>query len=144
MKHTILRSVIWVVILNTLVVLTHSVAHFALQIFPTTIFDDLFIGIVIIIAPLVALFMILTTRLSGWGRGLLLLSMLGSLIYGLAYHFLLPGMDNVATPGPDPWHLVFVFTSYLQLPLQAAGSMIGIWALFSKSPMQMQAPGKGH
>ena len=131
MKRATLITATWVVVLNTIVVLAHSTAHFGLHILPMTIFDYLFIGIVIMILPLVSLFMMYNTRLSRWGALLLLLSMLGSLIYGLIYHLLLPGMDNVAHPGPEPWHLLFVITSYLQLPLQAAGAIVAIWALLS-------------
>src|SRR5437868_1446757 len=93
MKRTILMSATWVVVLNALVLLTHTAAHLGLHILSMTIFDYLFIGIVIMILPLVALFMLYNTHLSRWGMLLLLLSMLGSLIYGLLHHFLLPGMD---------------------------------------------------
>jgi hypothetical protein len=102
-----------------------------------TIFDYLFIVIVIMILPFVALFMIYNTHLSRWGMLLLLLSMLSSLMYGLIHHFLLPGMDNVANAGPEPWHLLFILTSYLQLPLQAAGAVVGIWALLSRRQVSL-------
>ena len=137
MKRTLLMSATWIVVLNALVLLAHSAAHVSLHILSMTIFDDLFIGIVIMILPLVALFMIHNTHLSRRGMLLLLLSMLGSLIYGLLHHFLLPGMDNVANAGPEPWHLLFILTSYLQLPLQAAGTVVGIWALLSRRQAAM-------
>lgn len=137
MKRTLLMSATWIVVLNALVLLAHSAAHINLHILPMTIFDDLFIGIVIMILPLVALFMIYNTHLSRWGMLLLLLSMLSSLIYGLIHHFLLPGMDNVTSAGPEPWHLLFILTSYLQLPLQAVGAMISIWALLARQQMAM-------
>lgn len=137
MKRTLLMSATWIVVLNALILLAHSAAHVSLHILPMTIFDDLFIGIVIMILPLVALFMIYNTHLSRWGMLLLLLTMLSSLIYGLIHHFLLPGMDNVANAGPEPWHLLFILTSYLQLPLQAAGTVVGIWALLARQQMAM-------
>jgi hypothetical protein len=138
MKRTTLITTTWVVGLNTIVLIVHSAAHFSLHIVPMTIFDYLFIGIVITILPLVALFMVYNRRLSRWGALILLLSMLGSLIYGLIYHFLLPGMDNVAGSGPEPWHLFFVITSYLLLPMEAAGAIVGMWALLSRQQVQMQ------
>jgi hypothetical protein len=130
-------SATWIVVLNALILLAHSAAHISLHILSMTIFDDLFIGIVIMILPLVALFMIYNTHLSRWGMLLLLLSMLSSLIYGLIHHFLLPGMDNVTNAGPEPWHLLFILTSYLQLPLQAAGAVVGIWALLARQQVAM-------
>ncbi len=137
MKHTLLMSATWIVVLNALILLAHAAAHVSLHILSMTIFDYLFIGIVIMILPLVALFMIYNTHLSRWGMLLLLLTMLSSLIYGLIHHFLLPGMDNVTNAGPEPWHLLFILTSYLQLPLQAAGAVIGIWALLSRRQVSM-------
>ncbi|WP_201389914.1 hypothetical protein [Ktedonobacter sp. SOSP1-85] len=139
MKRTTLMSATWVVALNAIVLLAHSVAHFGLHVLPMTLFDYLFIGIVIMILPLLALFMMYNTRLSRWGMWLLLLSLLSSLLYGLIYHFLLPGMDNVTNVGAEPWHLLFVITSYVQFPLQAAGVIVGIWALLSREQAQTQA-----
>jgi len=136
MKRTILATATWLVVVNAIILLAHGAAHLTLHILPMAIFDYLFIVIVIWILPLVALFMMYTMRLSRWGALLLLLSMLGSLIYGLLYHFLLPGMDNVANSGPVPWHLLFVITSYLQLPLQTAGALVGAWALLSRKQVQ--------
>jgi hypothetical protein len=137
MKRTLFISATWIVVLNALILFAHSAAHVSLHILSMTIFDDLFIGIVIMILPFVALFMIYNTHLSRQGMLLLLLSMLSSLIYGLLHHFLLPGMDNVTNAGPEPWHLLFILTSYLQLPLQAAGAMISIWALLARQQMAM-------
>ena len=137
MKRTLFISATWIVVLNALILFAHSAAHLSLHILPMTIFDDLFIGIVIMILPLVALFMIYNTHLSRQGMLLLLLSMLSSLIYGLLHHFLLSGMDNVTNAGPEPWHLLFILTSYLQLPLQAAGTVVGIWALLSRRQAAM-------
>lgn len=136
MKRAMLTTATWLVVVNAVILLAHGAAHFNLHILPMTIFDYLFIVIVIWILPLVALFMMYNMRLSRWGALLLLLSMLGSLIYGLLYHFLLPGMDNVANSGSAPWHLLFIITSYLQLPLQTAGTLVGMWALLSREQVQ--------
>jgi hypothetical protein len=141
----------WVVWLHVLVAILHAVAHIGAHILPASFFDYAFIVVVIMIAPVVALFllnnaptcsinslMILScfalrlikghsTRL---GALLLFFSMLGALLYGLLNHFLLPGADNATHMLPGVWQLPFLVTSYLLLILEAAGSVIGAWGLF--------------
>ena len=132
MRRTILLAITWVVILHVIVLLTHSIAHFGLGVLPPTILDYLFVGVVIAILPIVALFMAYKPQLARWGALLLLLAMLGSLVYGLSYHFLIPGIDNVAHHGAEPWHSLFVITSYALFVLEAAGVVVGAWGLLVK------------
>ena len=40
-------------------------------------------------------------------------SMAGSLAFGLLYHFLVPGPDNIFTQPPGPWRAAFVVTAVL-------------------------------
>ena len=120
----------WVVWLHVLVVILHSAAHVAVHVLPASFFDDTFIGVVIIIMPVVALFLLKNAPLSWLGALLLFLSMLGALLYGLLNHFLLPGADNAIHMSPGVWQLPFLVTSYLLLILEAAGSVVGVWGLF--------------
>ena len=53
-------------------------------------------------------------------------SMAGSLAFGLLYHFLVPGPDNVFTQPPGPWRAAFVVTAVLLALLQAAGALVGL------------------
>lgn len=130
MKRTTLLIATWAIVLSMIVLLIHAGVHFGLDILPMDIWNYLFIGIVLIILPPVGLCMMYNTRLARWGALIVALSMLGSFIYGLVNHFLLPSMDNVASPGPQPLHFLFVLTSYLQMPLQAGSALVGLWALF--------------
>jgi hypothetical protein len=120
----------WVVWLHVLVAILHSVAHVGMHVLPASFFDYAFIVVVIIIAPVVALFLLKNAPLSRLGALLLFLSMLGALFYGLVNHFLLPGADNATHMSPGVWQLPFLVTSYLLLILEAAGSVIGVWGLF--------------
>src|SRR5436309_1757080 len=133
MKRPILIAISWVVALHTVILIAHSAAHFGLHVLPATVFDYLFIAIVISILPLIGLFMVFNSRIARWGAILLFLSMLGALIYGLIYHFLLPGMDNVAHSGPEPWHTLFVATSYLLLIMETVGTGVGLWSALARS-----------
>ena len=120
----------WVVWLHVLVAILHAVAHIGAHILPASFLDYAFIVVVIMIAPVVALFVLNNAPLSRLGALLLFLSMLGALLYGLVNHFLLPGADNATHMSPGVWQLPFLLTSYLLLILEAAGSVIGIWGLF--------------
>ena len=120
----------WVVWLHVLVVILHAVAHIGAHILPASFFDYAFIVVVIMIAPVVALFLLKNAPQSRLGALLLFLSMLGALLYGLVNHFLLPGADNATHMLPGVWQLPFLLTSYLLLILEAAGSVIGVWGLF--------------
>jgi hypothetical protein len=62
------------------------------------------------------------------GAWLLFVSMLGSLLFGLTYHVVLPGSDNIFSVMHDPsWYSVVVFTStaILLVIVDAAGTGVG-------------------
>ena len=127
----------WVVWLHVLVATFHAVAHIGAHILPVSFFDYAFIVVVIMIAPVVALFLLnnapmcsINRHSTRLGALLLFLSMLGALFYGLVNHFLLPGADNASHMLPGVWQLPFLVTSYLLLVLETAGSVIGVWGMF--------------
>jgi hypothetical protein len=136
MMRKVLVAATWIVWLHVLVVILHSVAHLGEHVLPATFFDYAFVFVVIIAAPVVALFLLNNAHLSRLGALLLFLSMLGSLLYGLVNHFLLPGADNATQMSPGGWQLPFLVTSYLLLILEAAGSVVGLWALFVRKDYQ--------
>src|SRR5829696_6758690 len=77
-----------------------------------------FIALVIFAAPVVAA-VLLWTRYRVTGAWLLVASMAGSLVFGLLYHFLVPGSDNVfAQP---PWDVAIRFRDHRSAALVAAG-----------------------
>ena len=126
----------WVVWLHVLVVILHAVAHFGAHVLPASFYDYAFVVVVIMIAPVVALFLLKNAPLSRLGALLLFLSMLGALLYGLLNHFLLPGADNALHMPAGVWQLPFLVTSYLLLILEAAGSVVGGWGLFIRESYQ--------
>ena len=64
---------------------------------------------------------------------LLLASMAGALIFGLAFHFLVSGPDNVFTLNPGAGREAFRFSAVLVALTEALGCVAGVWAL-SKLP----------
>jgi hypothetical protein len=67
------------------------------------------------------------------GAWLLLASMAGALIFGLAFHFLVSGPDNVFTLNPGAGREAFRFSATLVALTEALGCAVGLWAL-SKLP----------
>jgi len=82
------------VVAHLIVNLAHGHAHTRLGV-GLNAFQTLYVFGVILIAPLVAL-VLSFTRLARAGAWLLLVSMLGSLIFGVLYHYVIVSPDNVA------------------------------------------------
>ena len=139
MNHTLLRSALVVVLAHVAVSLPHSAAHLVEEIWlpPAA---SAFVALVILLAPFVALWLLYTRRQRA-GALLLFSSMLGALLFGIAYHFVLPGADNIAQAPPGVWHTPFVLTSVLLAILEAAGTVVGAWMLYA---LRHSAPARGH
>jgi hypothetical protein len=69
---------------------------------------------------------LLWTRHRLVGAWLLVASMAGSLVFGLLYHFLVPGSDNVFAQPHGAWRAAFVVTAVVLSLLQATGVVIGL------------------
>jgi|SRR5579859_3060987 len=134
MTHRTRSSVSLLIWLHVLVVILHGVAHAGAGVPFTSLSGSvvvvLAIGVVIGIGPLVAL-SLLSTRWFHWGALLLCLCMLGSLLFGVWNHFVLPGPDNLASLSAGIWQLPFRITAYLLALIDAAGTIVGAWLFFS-------------
>jgi hypothetical protein len=84
------------VVLATAINLTHTVSHVGQNVFSLEAWQWVYVIVVIYLAPIVAA-VLLWTPLRLAGARLLLGSMAGSLASDCAYHFLIPGPDNVFT-----------------------------------------------
>ena len=116
-----------VVILHAIVLAPHALAHQAIPVVMPPV-ESAFIALVIVLAPLVAAGL-LWTRLAWAGAGLLLASMGGSLAFGLYYHFLLLGPDNVVQAPADRWGLLFQASAVLLAVTEALGCWVAGWIL---------------
>jgi len=115
-----------VVILHVLVVIPHSIAHTMMHI-DMNLWQNIYIGLVILIVPVVS--GILLWRSSRTGFALLLLSMTGSLLFGIYYHFVASGPDNVAFLHPHPWTQAFRVSAVLLAVVELAGVIVGLLGL---------------
>ncbi len=121
------------VLLSTLAVLAHLVvsivhgqAHDRLAVGLSN-WQNLYVLIVVVIAPLIAMVLI-WTRLAHIGLLLLVISMAGSLIFGVAYHYVVISPDHVSHLPPGE-HGLFRTTALLLVLTELFGIAVGWWGL---------------
>lgn len=78
-------------------------------------------------APIVAA-VLLWTRYRRVGAWLLATSLVGSLVFDLVYHFIVPGPDNAFTLPPGTWRTALRDSAALLLVLPGVGVLVGLWA----------------
>src|SRR6185295_12509863 len=133
MKHgsSSYRSVAWIV---TVVVLAHLVvnvlhgrAHTELAV-ELSSWQQFFVIAVILLAPLVAL-VLSWTRYIKAGSWLLLGAMLGSLIFGICYHYIIISNDHVAHLPPGEARYLFRVTALLLVVTEIVGVAVAAIAI---------------
>jgi len=99
------------------VLVAHGSAHSQLHIGVGT-WQKAFIAIVIFMVPLIATVM-LWTRVRKLGVILLGVSLAGSLVFGVSYHFVIAGPDNALGPYHSDWESAFRATAALLALIEA-------------------------
>lgn len=112
-----------VVLAHTIVSVVHGKAHQHLQI-PLGIAPKIFILLVITIMPLMAMALIWSPWIKV-SSALLVTSMMGSLVFGILYHFMIPGPDHVLHQAANEWRTTFQITAALLALIEIAGCWIG-------------------
>jgi len=130
------------VIVHGIPLVLHSMAHVQLQIFLPSVLANIYIGVVLFAAPVVAAALLW----AGWIRGggwLLVLSMLGSLVFEVYNHFVAMSPDHVSQVPAGLWGEIFsvtaVASSITEVLGIAAGVVILIAARSSISPRSTEA-----
>jgi hypothetical protein len=113
-----------IVVVHLLVNLVHGLAHRELRVGLAPL-DSIFVIVVVLIFPLIAMGLLWTAE-KRLGLILLLLSMFGSLLFGLYHHFLVVSPDYVRLQPPSPWGVTFVLTAYLLVITEAIGTYVGV------------------
>jgi hypothetical protein len=119
--------VIFAVLAHLIVVVLHGQAHTSLGVGLST-WQNLYVLAVIVLAPLVALALSFT-RYARAGLWLLLASMLGSLIFGGIYHYLIISPDHVAHLPSGEARRLFRVTALLLLVTETFGVVVAARAL---------------
>jgi hypothetical protein len=113
-----------VVLAHFAVVMFHGSAHTQLKV-GLAPWQTAFVLIVIVIAPLLAAILI-WTRLSRFGFGLLSLAMAGALVFGVYFHYLTISPDQVSHLPPGDAQGTFRLTALLLAITEAIGLVIGL------------------
>lgn len=111
------------VLLHAAVSVPHGMAHSDLHI-QMNLWQNVYIWTVITLLPLVAAALIWKRHRAGFL--LLLLSMGGSFLFGVFYHFVAAGPDNVASVPAHAARGTFQLTAVLLALTEAAGFVFGI------------------
>ena len=131
-NRTLRVTALALIAIHFAIVVMHSAAH---QILPVkaTPTQLAFIVPVIIVAPVVAGFIL--SKFNKAGTVLFTLSMFGSLVFGVYYHFIADTIDHVAHVAhlePAFWSQTFRLTSYLLAITELLGSALGVMLLLGR------------
>ena len=126
-NHTRLAWVAIAVVVHLVVVLLHGQAHTRLGV-GLSAWQQVYVFAVILVAPLVALAFSFT-RFTRTGVWLLLASMLGSLVFGACYHYLIISPDHVAHLPAGEAGGLFRITALLLLITEAFGAIVAAMLL---------------
>lgn len=121
---------VWItiaVLAHLIVVVLHGQAHTQLGVGLSN-WQQTYVLVVIVLAPIVALILSFT-RYARLGLWLLLVSMLGSLIFGACYHYLIISPDHVAHLPPGSAQGLFRTTALLLLITEAFGAAVAAMLL---------------
>ena len=125
------RSIILVstvsVLAHLVVSIVHGQAHGRLLV-GLSDWQNFYVMTVIVLAPLIAMILI-WTRYVDVGLVLLVLSMAGSLIFGVAYHFIVISPDHVSHLPPGDAQGLFRTTAVLLVLTELFGLLVGLWGL---------------
>lgn len=115
-----------IILAHFAVTLVHGISHVEAEV-PLSLFGNLYVLAVILVAPLVAGILLYKVSFTS-GGWLLTLSMAGALGFGLLYHFVLAGPDNV-TQVHGVWHTSFLASAIAIAFLELAGVFWGVRVL---------------
>lgn len=121
------------VLVHLVATLWHGDAHQALAIDLPPL-KDVFVYLVILVAPVVAAILVWTRRL-GAGLWIFTLSMLGALLFGAYHHYVLVSPDNIAhlPDGAPHLHVQFASSAAAIALLEVAGTLVGSFCLGAHS-----------
>ena len=121
------RYAMVVILIHLAVSLVHGLTHSRLEI-GLNVTQTIFVLVVITVAPLVAGYLLLKDKLRS-GGALLASSMAAAFLFGVFYHFIAPGADNVNHQLPFDlanWTRLFDETAVAIAGLEIIGLIFGI------------------
>jgi hypothetical protein len=102
---------------------------------PLSLLQSVFIGVVILLIPILAA-VLLWTPFDRVGSWLLLSAMAGAMLFGIYNHLLVISPDHVSQVSFANWGLLFQMTAILTLIVDGFGVWIGVWGLKAIPPLE--------
>lgn len=122
-----------VVIAHTLISALHGLAHLLIPV-PISPLQALFIAGVISALPIIALLLVWRQQVK-WASTVLLVSMAGSLLFGLYNHFVVISPDHFSQMPPTSLGVLFQVTAVLLAVSEGVGIGVSVWALNPRQPL---------
>jgi hypothetical protein len=122
-KKSLARIGIGIVILHVVITFVHAIAHTNLYI-AMSLLQNVYIFLVILAGPIFAA--VYLRKNPPVGFAVLAVSMLGSFLFGVYYHFIAISSDNVLTLDDRPWTMTFQLTAVLLAIVEFAGTGLGL------------------
>ena len=135
-QHSLLATLL--VVVHLAVGVIHRVAHEGLGV-ELTRFQDLYVNGVYVALPVLAAVLVWTS-LHRFGAMVLAASMLGSLVFGVWYHFVFVSPDHVAHLPEGGERLLFRVTAVLMAIVDAVGVWLVVRLLRPTDPVSKQDP----
>lgn len=126
---SIIRYATIVVVIHAIVVALHGLAHEKIPV-SLSLLQSLFVGSIIVIAPLSAM-ILLWTPFQQVGSWLLLSSMAGANLFGVYYHFIVISPDHISQVPFAGFGILFRITTILLFLTEGLGCGVGAWALIT-------------
>lgn len=129
----IIKYAILVVLAHIAITVVHGIAHQQLGV-TTSSFQYSYVLVVTLAAPVAAAAMLLVKSIKFQRGGALLLiaSMFSSLLFGVFYHMLAFGSDNIFTVMHGQWSVAFQSTAILLAIVDGVGCWVGLRVLKSQ------------
>lgn len=125
--QSVIRYGTIVFVSHTIVVALHGLAHEKMPV-PLSPLQSLFVGSIIVLAPIAAI-ILLWTPLQQAGSRLLLSSMAGAMLFGLYHHFIAMGPDRISQIPFAGWGVLFHITAILLFFTEGLGCGVSVWTL---------------
>ncbi len=116
-----------IVVIHAIAHTLHGLAHAKIPI-PLSLPQSLFIGIVIVLVPVISA-ALLWTRFFRIGLWLLLSSLFGAILFGFYNHYVVISPDHVSQVAFAGWGVLFQLTAILILLIDGLGCWVSLQAL---------------
>ena len=113
-----------IVLVHAIVAGWHGFTHLKVPV-PLASWQEIYVAVVILLLPIIGAGLLWTRRIV-LGCWIIALSMLGALIFGFAFHYVIHSPDHVAFLAPGLWRDPFIISAALVLATEAMGAATGI------------------